>query len=106
MSSAPTYNPVPTAAHHLADLFAAIGSLGAFLLNARFVGPLLAPPPTPDEREHILDAADRVADESRLIDLAIYQLQAAKETNTEWLRTHVPHHQSLRDKANKSNGWT
>ena len=93
MDSASTYNPVPLAAHHLAELLSAIGSLSAFLLNACFVSALLAPrPPMTDKRVHILDTMDCVTDEARLIDLAIYQLQAAKETNMEWLCSHAPHH--------------
>jgi hypothetical protein len=102
--SSPTSNPVPSARERLAALFSEIASLGAFLLHARFVGPWMAPNNTTyDEAVAQTLQADRVAEEMRVIDLAIYQLEAIKETNKQWMRNHCPGHEILKEPV--TNGW-
>jgi hypothetical protein len=102
--SSPSTNPVPPAHERLAALFSEIASLGSFLLQARFVAPWSAPNRARyDEAVAQTLQADNVAEEMRAIDLAIYQLEAAKEINKQWMRNHCPGHEVLKD---TTNGWS
>jgi hypothetical protein len=107
-SAAPSASPVftvPPAYNHLAELFSAIGSLGAFLNQARFVAPWCAwTRPSPHEHEVMLnEGADQIAIEIRALELAKDQLEMAIETQHTWLRMHRPDHPILKEFP--TNGW-
>jgi len=103
LPSSPTTNPVPKARECLAALFCEIASLGSFLLQVQFAAPWSTPnPATYDESVALTLQADNVAEEMWAIELAIYQLEACKETNKAWLRNHCPGHNALKE---TTNGW-
>jgi hypothetical protein len=100
-----TLTTIPSAKERLAGLLCEIASLGSFLLQARFVGPWNGPAPTLAEDAALSMESSKVAEEIRAINLAIYHLEAAKETNKAWLRTHRPGHHLLREDNNTNGGW-